>query len=253
MTMMSDVNEEGDSVSEAAEPRTFETIRGFVVAAIRKAYRGWETDPARRGIADPRAREALARLRAAATAPPGASPEVWEYLPGDPAICIRNDIGSVSVRGAATPQEVAAHHTLALWATHQQSKSEPMHDDRIRSETSEGARPFGQAVYLLARKRDGEADSGDIGPVQRRFVAALRAQSMNAMVVQLRGLIRMLRDESIAFDYGRFAQDLLWFQLPNTRARVQRQWSRDFHRFVSIDNSPNTVQNPSPDNEAQEA
>lgn len=252
MTMLSD--SKGDhAVNGTVDPRKFETIRGFVVAAIRNAYRAWETDPARRGIADPRAREALSRLRAATTAPPGAAPEVWEYLPGDPAICIQDGIGSESFGGQATPQEVAVHHALTLWALHQQSKSEFMHDERVASETSEGARSFGHAVYLLARSRDGESEAGEIGPVQRRFILALRAQSVNAMAVQLRALVRMLRDEGIAFDYGRLGQDLLWFQFAGTRARVQRQWNRDFHHFVSTGNSPDTTQITSPDTDAQEA
>lgn len=247
--MTSETEEAVDLADVESNARKYETIGGFTRAAIRRIYRDWETDPRRSGIADARVREALARLRNAESKRPGASTEVWEYLPGDPALCIRQDFGSRSRADEPTPQEIAIHHALTLWALHQRSKSEPVHDDRRGEDGSPASNSFAQAVRLLSQRRDGKREAGDIGPVRRRFIAALRAQSATAMVRHSRGLVQMLRDEGLAFDYGRFAEDLLWFQFTSTRSRVQRQWSRDFHRVPDTALQTGTTSN-TPDNEA---
>lgn len=247
--MMSDTERAVGLADCEASARQYATIGGYTRAAIRRIYRGWETDPNRSGIADARVREALARLRTAGSRPPGASPEVWEYLPGDPALYIQQEFGAQSRPGEPTAQEIAVHHALTLWAAHQQSKNEPMHDDRQTEDGSQGSISFAQAIRLLSQRRDGEREAGDAGPVRRRFVTALRAQSVAAMVRHSRGLVQMLRVEGIAFDYGRFSEDLLWFQFTRTRSRVQRQWSRDFHRFPGTEPRSLTPSNTE-DNEA---
>lgn len=247
----SDVTTE-DAVPHGGSPvqREYATIRGYVDDAIRRVYRAWGTESTPRGIADPRVRAALARLRRAGASQPGVSPEIWEYWPGDPATSIRNTSGSTASAGHATPQEIAAHHALTLWALHQQSKADFMHDVRRTGDGSPMSCSFAEAVQKLSKRRDGDREPGNLGPVRRRFVTVARAQSIDAMVTHARGLIQQLRDEGIAFDYGRFAEDLLRFQLPGERSRVQRQWSREFQPLSSSDLDPHP---DSPDHDAQEA
>lgn len=243
---------EGGSGESATTLREYATLRDYASATIRGVYRAWETDPNRHGIADPRVRQALAQLRREVNAEPGSSPVVWEYLPGDPAACIRAEFGSASFGGGATAQEIAVHHALTLWAFHQQSKSEFMHDERRGDDGSSVSRSLAQAVRELSRRRDPLQEDGSKGPTLSRFVAALRAQTIGALALQLRGLIQMLREEGIAFDYGRLAQDLLWLQFPSTRARVQRQWSRDLYR-AAADAQQNRFETDSDHNDAKEA
>lgn len=242
----------GDAAGSSERPREFESIRGYVHDTIWRIYRAWESNPDRRGIADPRVRAVLARLRRSAASPPGTSAEVWEHLPGDPATCIRGSLGSFAPAGEATPQEIAVHHALVLWAFHQQSKTDFMHDGRRAADGGPEGRSFAEAVRRLSGARDGEREAGDPGPVRRRFVSVARAQSIDAMVAHARGLIQQLRDEGIAFDYGRFAEDLLRFQFPGERSRVQRQWGRDFQRFSAHDDTDQTAE-PGTNDDAQEA
>lgn len=149
----------------------------------------------------------LARLRRAASKPPGGDPALWELtvggLPGHP------------TSDAATPEEVAAHTALTLYALHQQSRAEPAHVRGIG---------IGQAVQRLA------AANGQAG-VRRRFDAVATAASYGEVSHHLRGLIGQLRSAGIPLDYGMLADDLLQIQRGGQAATVRLRWARQLYRL----------------------
>lgn len=107
--------------------------------------------------------------------------------------------------------ESAAYTALTLFALHQQSQNQPMHDAEVS---------FGNAVGKLV----GDTTTS----MKKRFDSLLTAQTENARQHYLRRLITLLRSEGIAFDYGRFAVDYMRLLNPATRQKVMYRWNRDF-------------------------
>lgn len=107
--------------------------------------------------------------------------------------------------------ESAAYTALTLFALHQQSQNQPMHDAEVS---------FGNAVGKLV----GDTTTS----MKKRFDSLLTAQTENARQHYLRSLITLLRSECIAFDYGRFAVDYMRLLNPATRQKVMYRWNRDF-------------------------
>lgn len=161
----------------------------------------------------PAARGLLAQLRGAIGKDPATVPAVWGVtLDGIP------DDLSEKRRSWA---ETAVHLALTQFAMHQQGRSRPMHTHE---------QSFGSAVRRLA-----DVSSGDQGPhetpVYKRFTALAQATTLAGLEAHSRGLISQLRSHEIPFDYGRYANDLYWFQAGQQRD-VQRRWGRDFHRLT---------------------
>src|SRR5690606_2762569 len=88
-----------------------------------------------------------------------------------------------------TPEEQAAYTAITLYALHQQSRREGMH---------QRGRGLGTAVATLARRTGNEA------AVRRRFEALGTAESFPEVVHHARGLVTQLRGENIGLDYGLF-------------------------------------------------
>lgn len=141
----------------------------------------------------------LAALRRAAGRPHLDLPETWPLL--------------VPVVHDAPWAEAAVHHALTLYAVHQQSLTESMHQPGIG---------VGRASRTLKARTDSEG-------AQRRLLAAAGAQSVGALATHLRGLVTMLRGEKIPLDYVRLARDLLAWPHPDRAAAVRRRWARDFY------------------------
>jgi CRISPR system Cascade subunit CasB len=177
------------------------TLGRFVASRVT----AWQRDYIRRR---PQALATLARLRRGIGKDVGALPELWQYtLDGLPGAAPPDD---------APPSwtEQAAYTALTLFALHQQSRREEMH---------EPGQSLGTAVRLLrSRAATDEA-------VRRRFEALGTAETFSEVVHHARGLITQLRGEAIPLDYGMLAEDL--FRLQTSAAdRVRLQWGRDFHR-----------------------
>lgn len=164
----------------------------------------------------PAARGSLAELRRAVDEDPGMNPRVWamvlESLP----------VYAQGKTDAASKSEWAAFTALTLYAVHQRGNTLPMHT---------GSVPFAQAVGRLVR--NGSAS------LKGRYDAVLTATSFVGQRYHLRSLIGLLSNSGIAFDYGRFASDLLHLQDPTKRGGIQRRWGRDFYRGYSFDSSNN--------------
>lgn len=107
--------------------------------------------------------------------------------------------------------EIAAYTALTLFALHQQSQNQPMHDPKVS---------FGRAVGKLV----GNTTSS----MKKRFDSLLTAQTENARQHYLRSLITLLRSKSIAFNYGQFAVDYMYLQNPSTRKNVLYRWNSEF-------------------------
>jgi CRISPR system Cascade subunit CasB len=120
--------------------------------------------------------------------------------------------------------EAACHHALALYATHQQSRPEPM-DVRDPGRRRDS---LGRACNRLsvALQHSGRSEAG----VTRRFVAATTADSVEELTGHLRGLISQLRENRIPLDYVQLAQDLAAWHRPGARAWARRRWGLDFYR-----------------------
>jgi CRISPR system Cascade subunit CasB len=117
--------------------------------------------------------------------------------------------------------EAACHHALALCATHQQSRPEPMHVRGLSGGLGRACRHLSAALERKGRSAEG---------VTRRFLATATADSVEELTGHLRGLIPQLRENAIPLDYVRLAQDVAAWQYPVSRARVRRRWGLDFYR-----------------------
>lgn len=127
--------------------------------------------------------------------------------------------------------EIAVHHALALYATHQQSRRE-LNSPSVHQRRSDGKRlGLGEMSRRLARNDVAPRDL-DTG-VRRRFHAAATSVSIDELVGHLRGLVTLLRGAGLPLDYLQLAQDMADWQLPERRARVRRQWGRDFHHVAA--------------------
>ncbi|GLZ09189.1 hypothetical protein Acsp03_66550 [Actinomadura sp. NBRC 104412] len=116
--------------------------------------------------------------------------------------------------------EAATHYTLALYAFHQQSQNTRMHQ---RS----GSRPGTSVGRAAARLHQALKNTSPEG-VDRRFLAATTADSLEEVVGHLRVLVPQLRQHAIAMDYLALAADLEAWPDPERRARIRRRWGLDY-------------------------
>lgn len=187
-------------MTETASPTLREAV-GQRVGALQRAHLDGRA---------PAARATLSTLRRAVSRDPGQDPLAWglvlEGAEGD--ILPEHLLGRGDTPSRA---EWAAYTALTCYAVHQQSQSRPMH----MPGTS-----FGEAIGQLV-PRTSES-------VKARFDALLTSAGFPAVRYHLRSLVTLLRSEGIAFDYGRFAEDLARLQDPRTRDRVLLAWGRDY-------------------------
>ena len=179
-------------------------LQRFVVAKVMRLYHQKSN-----GVSAATAQ--LAQLRRGV----GASPFQYPELLG---IILEKEDGNEGIpeqhRGKGdqpSNAEGAAYTALTLFALHQQSQNQPMHDAEVS---------FGNAVGKLV----GDTTKS----MKKRFDSLLTAQTENARQHYLRSLITLLRSEGIAFDYGRFAVDYMHLLNPTKRQKVMYRWNSDF-------------------------
>lgn len=157
-------------------------------------------------------RAKLANLRRGIGKAPGSIPQLWDVtLEGMPEELY-------SKNGTPTRGEWAAYTALTLFALHQQGsdiKRQPMN--------AQGA-ALGAAVRRLVRP--GEEDAR----VKRRFDAAVTSESIDELTHHMRGLIQLLKSESIPLDYPALGAELYYFQSDGARDSVRLRWGQDFYR-----------------------
>lgn len=162
-------------------------------------------------------RSTLAQLRRGVGKMPGEIPELWGFfLDGIPE----------EMMGRCDPSraEWAIYAALTLFALHQQGR------DTEREWMSQKGNGFGQAVAKLIHSEE------DRGRVTRRFHAVATASHMKELSHHMRGIVQMLRSESISIDYPSLAEDLYWYQIPKTTAQVRLHWGQDFYRRPVVEN-----------------
>lgn len=159
---------------------------------------------------DPSAVAALARLRRGAGKPPGELLDILEFTLAEEFLVGAPDTGS-------TREEHAAHISMTFYALHQQSRGEPMH---LRG------KGLGAALRALHAGNPNEVPE----PIRRRFRVLGTATSFAELTHHLRGAVQLLRGGGVALDYGRLADQLVDWQRPGHRSRVQLRWGREFYR-----------------------
>ena len=169
----------------------------------------------RLSTSSPSARALRAQLRGALGKEVGTVPAIWDLTLDDHSEYLDEP----------TYGEKATHAALTLWALHQGSNVQPMHD------ASEQPRRFASAIRLIAEKQRGDKFPEET-PIYRRFVAAVRAPTFEGLLVHLRSLVSQLEAAEIPCDYGQLAADLFTWQYPSYRTSVMRRWGREFARFI---------------------
>lgn len=160
---------------------------------------------------------ALAALRRGVGRPLEESPDSWPYV--------------MDVVGDDRRREEAAHVTLSLFALHQQSQK-----SGSISQTGWG---LGKACGRLkfVRGSGGASEEG----VERRFKAAMAADTPETLAVHLRGLVTILRGEGVPLDYAQLYWDLCRWQRPEERAKVCLKWGREYFKTVQSENDKETT------------
>ncbi|RAV31702.1 type I-E CRISPR-associated protein Cse2/CasB [Corynebacterium heidelbergense] len=183
--------------------------------ALLKRHIQAKLQPLLRGVAEqsPSARATTAHLRNAVGKPAGSDPAVWEATLGDLPEPL---VGKTDEPSAG---ETAMHVIMALFAIHQQGKTEAMH------QPNQG---LGTAVQRLV------LDSGqdfEKNPFIRRFDALTTSDSQAELAWHLRSLITQLRGAGIGLDYVRLAGQFYEFALPWRRDPIRLQWGRELYAY----------------------
>jgi len=185
-----------------------------------------------RDVPIPEAIGALARLRRGIGRTPGFDYTLEKYV-GVPDALVgpRPDDDSVPA-----DREYAAHDAVTLYALHQQSQRKPMHVN---------GRGLGYAMADLVKA------SGSPEGVRRRFAALGTAANYSETIFHLRSLVTMLREQQIALDYGRLAENLNALRRPGGRADVQAIWGREYFRITATrDAQDSTGTDSAPDTDS---
>lgn len=120
--------------------------------------------------------------------------------------------------------EIALYYSFALYALHQRSKKESMH-------TSE--QKFGQALHQLVEYRaskNGGLFSDESKKIFQRLKCIAGKRELKLQMAEIRGLISLLNEAGIPFDYSKMTVDLFWMQYPNVKNRILIEWINDFNR-----------------------
>lgn len=169
--------------------------------------------------ADPAAqRAALANLRRGIGHTPGELPQLWgEFLQEMP----EEMYGRY---GQPSRAEWAVYTALTLFALHQQGRDpakEPMHCE---------GKSLGAAAAQLALEEDRTTSNQDgMKRILKRLNAAATANSVAALAYYLRGLVQLLRAESVPLDYVMLAGDVYAYQSPDSVNAVRLRWGQDFY------------------------
>lgn len=149
----------------------------------------------------------LAELRHGIGKNPGELPSLW---------CIIFDGMPEELLGksGSSYAEQAVYTALTLYALHQQGNSESMNRPDIS---------IGKAAYHIAKNEDDEQR------IINRLNLVVTAVSADDASRQLRGLVQLLKSESVPLDYALLAKQLYLFNYPDSAAEIKLSWGRDFY------------------------
>lgn len=207
------MNEKTASVGEKGGRR--KCIGRLVESRIQRLFCGLETGQTG-------AKATLGLLRNALYRAPGNRPELWEItsVPTPDDKCVGED---------ASWEELSVHVALCLYARHQQSQSDPMHQQGVG---------LGEAVKRLElcaiRKgviEDENREERKSG-ARRRLNAAATSVSISELTRHLAGLVSLMRQEKVGLDYRLLAEDLYQFQTPGGPSAVRLRWARQYSKSI---------------------
>ncbi|MBK8447212.1 MAG: type I-E CRISPR-associated protein Cse2/CasB [Micropruina sp.] len=212
-------------------PRTVGTVLTDDVRARVNTLQ--ESSLNRRGpAAQANAQADLAKLRGADPADPATHPECWSIVQGDTPPELLPKSGD-----DPSAAERARHCALVTYARHQQAQTLPMHASGVG---------FARAVRAVGVKRAALGEEFDPG-VRRRFDQLLLSPTWTGRSEHLNALVRLMRTESIAFDYGQLANDLRGLSHPEDARRVRVRWARDLYSRVAAETGqPNQNESTKP-------
>lgn len=195
-------------------------LMGFVTRTIEKLYTGYSGDASW-------AKKQLANLRRAANHSIGDSPETWDVL-------YNADLPEELLGHNTEPSnsETAAFLALTLYAVHQQSKKDNMHE---RAKKGLRSKNLGTATREFSESNN--VDDVFESPIYRRFSTLVQSQTFDEVAYHLRGFIKLLRTKDISIDYGQLAKDLYYLQFDHLRKNVQLSWARQLHQPSKNTNS----------------
>ncbi|MGK4905773.1 type I-E CRISPR-associated protein Cse2/CasB [Streptomyces albus] len=215
------------AASTTPSRRGLEVIGELVLAEVSRLQEGYRRDRSA-------AVSSLARLRRGAGRAPMSTPDLWGLIDLAPL----HDADSIRGEEAMEHAQNAVFATLALYALHQQSRSDGMH-------TNSRAGELGRAVRRLMPA--GQLDE----PIRKRFVRTGAATDFVTLTVRLRELVSLLRRDGIPLDYALLAEQLYRWQRPGGREAVRRSWGLSFHAAqprTGDGDSTDSSQNPPEDN-----
>jgi CRISPR system Cascade subunit CasB len=154
----------------------------------------------------------LARLRRGTGKSPGELPELWGIFLEDLPTGLQ---GTGKQPGRS---EWSVYTVLTLYAVHQQGQNQSMY---LEGNT------LGKAIRQLVPTADQDAEMR----VLRRFNQMATSSDMLELSYHLRGIIELLRSESIPLDYVDLAEDLYWYQDEERRTSVRLKWGRAYYQF----------------------
>lgn len=163
--------------------------------------------------------EDLTALRRGAGRPAGSVPQMWQFYTA-------GDTGGVEPSADLT----AEHIGLVLFGFHQQSENRLMHSP---------SRKFARALRDL---RGSERFHDREPALDAKVAAAATATSIGELGWHLRGLVALLKDADISFDYSSLVADLATWQHPTGQARVRRRWGRDYYSWGTKTETPTKSQ-----------
>lgn len=114
--------------------------------------------------------------------------------------------------------EWAVYTALTLYALHQQGQSQPMHV---------AGQKLGAAIRRLMPSGTPEENPSILARFNQMAVSADIAE----LAQHLRGIITLMRADSISLDYVDLAGDLYAYQYDDNRISLRLKWGRDFYRM----------------------
>ncbi|MBD5143309.1 MAG: type I-E CRISPR-associated protein Cse2/CasB [Ruminococcus sp.] len=130
----------------------------------------------------------------------------------------------------ASYAENAIYTALTLYALHQQGKDIKENnmnqkypdDNQEKSNETKKYMSLGRAAAKLIKHED------DTERILNRLHLVVTAVSPEDLAYHLRGIIQLLRQESISLDYAKLAVDLYQFYYEDAAETVKLRWGRDF-------------------------
>lgn len=149
----------------------------------------------------------MANLRHGVGKKPGELPELW-------GIIFSNMPPELMGKREISYEEQAIYTALTLYALHQQGKENNMHKKDIS---------VGSATSGLVKNEE------DTNRILNRLNLVVTAVSADDLAYHLRGIVQLLKSESIELDYARLAKELYLFNFPESAVNIKMSWGRDFY------------------------